>query len=161
VLFFSNPHLSNCFSLNLSNMIAFTATHLQPSLTMEFILSYAQNVLVEGVPFLDFERWFLPTLPSICRHTNIIHIFQDRGKQFIMHYVWTHCTIHPWGHHLPVQCGCCGCIRSWVSVNGPDSSCLFACNGCSKKLKFSPPPGIKWLGGEVAGGWWMIVGQED
>jgi len=152
-----------CFASNLiirlhfSHIIAFTATRLQPCLIAPYILSYAQCVLVEGFQLLEFEQRFLQGFPSISRHTNIIHIFQNDGKPTTFHYVWTHSSVRPWGHHLPIQCKNCGSIRPWVAKNGHDSSCLFSCNGCSNKIRFSPPETIKWLGAETGDGRWMVI----
>jgi hypothetical protein len=147
-------------SLYLSHLIAFTAKELQPSLVSLLVLAYAQHVLIEGFPFADFERRFLPSISSICRHTGIVHIFRDQGKLQSLRYIWTHRNIYPWGQPLPVQCDKCGRIRPWISVNGRDSSCLFACRGCPKKLNFPPPESVKWVGSEVAGGQWMVIEQE-
>jgi hypothetical protein len=151
-------YLIGYFSLNISHLVVFAAKDLRPYLISPFILLYGQHVLVEGISLSDFKRRFLPT-SSIGRHTDIVYIFKEEGKTQSFRYTWTHHGIRPWGHDLPVQCHGCWRIKPWISINNADSSCLFACRGCSKKLKFSPPEKVKWLGAEVSGGRWMVVAE--
>jgi len=131
---------------------------LHPCLTTSFILGYAQAVLVEKFTVDVSFRRLLPTLATLCRHTDLVHITYDGTDVEGCRYVWVHRNIRPWGHNLPVQCDGCGHVRSFISTDGPNGAMLFACNipGCRKKLNFKAE-NSDWFGGEVHGGRWMKV----
>ena len=136
----------------------FTAPQLQPSLTVGFILAYAQQVLVEKFNVLTCMQNILPTASTICHHTDIVHICPlPQGKHKGTRYVWVHPKIRPWGHELPIQCPKCWWIRPWLSAR-ETFGVFFACENCNHQLTFNAPkePNNR-LGGAVFGGRWMVV----
>ena len=147
------------FRLHISDLIAFTATQLQPSLTIGFILAHAQQVLIERFNFIASMRKILPTTAAICRHTDIVHICpHSEGKHKGTRYVWVHLKIRPWGQELPIQCPKCACIRTWLSTREALDGGIFACEHCGHRLTFSAPQQANnWLGGAVFGGRWLVV----
>jgi hypothetical protein len=146
-------------SLSISDVVAFTATELQPCLTVGFIINYAQQVLVEGFPLGTCFQRLLPTASAICRHTDIVHIQRTHEGINGYRYIWVHPEIRPWGHMLPVQCSKCGCIRPWMSAAGTDGARLFTCQNprCTNKLTFCALKEKSWLGGDVFGGRWLVM----
>jgi hypothetical protein len=66
------------------------AIALQPCLISPLILAYGQHVLVEGFSFKEFKHRFLPSISSLCWHTDILHIFKDQKKLQALKYIWTH-----------------------------------------------------------------------
>lgn len=106
---------------------------------------------------VSFQR-LLPSLSTVCRHTDVVHIRREGTATQGCRYVWVHRKIRPWGYDLPVQCQQCGYIRSWIWGEGQKGACLFACKtqGCSNKLAFNRDD-RNWFGGEVNGGRWLKV----
>lgn len=145
-------------SLRFARLIGFTAAELHPCLTTSFVVGYAQAVLVEKHGVEQSLQRLLPSLSTVCRHTNVVHLWRDGMDLQGCRYDWVHSKIRPWGNDLPVQCGQCGHVRSWVTAQADHGAVIVACKtpGCPVKNTFNRED-KNWFGGEVSGGRWIKV----
>jgi hypothetical protein len=144
--------------LQFTRLIGFTAVELHPCLITSFVIGYAQAVLVEKHGVEQSLQRLLPSLPTVCRHTNVIHLWHEGTVLHGCRYDWVHHKIRPWGNDLPVQCAQCGHVRSWITVQGNNGASIISCktSGCPAKFSFNREH-KDWFGGEVSGGRWLKV----
>jgi hypothetical protein len=147
-------------SMDLDNIVAFTATQFQPVLTTAFFIDYAQRVLIEGFALEKaFDAMLTASSQSnIARHTGVVHIHREDGASLqVWEYKFAHNKFRPWGNNLPGSCPTCGSPQSWGRPVTQKEALVFSCKfkKCKGRCRFVKPEGFERLKGSVNGGSWL------
>lgn len=147
--------------MKVDDLVAFSATKLQPSLTSTFFVDYAQRVLVEGYPLQGHFKSILTTSTqsNVACHTNLVYFQrQKRAKLDASEFIFTHSVIRPWGHRVPSICSSCKSPRPWSKPIKQGHTIIFVCTreGCRGTCRFTKPDNVEMLGTTVNGGQWMV-----
>jgi hypothetical protein len=158
--------LQSVQNLSFNDMVSFTAPELHATLTVSFFVDFTQRVLVEGFPLCtSFKAILTATSQSfLARHTNVVYIrhSDDGSKLCIERYTFTHPKWCPWGHQLPLACPGCSSPCPWTDPQTTGSTIPFTCrfDSCTTKCHFQRPDNLRFVGGDMSGGRWMIDEQE-
>lgn len=113
--------------------MAFGNPHLQPALLNIFLAEGSLTWFIQSREVTSL----LKNHQSLGAHTDI---FMLKPGCKIIHYVWSHPVIKPFGDSPGEQCKHCGCFRPWklvkeVASHGQLDSVLLQCRVCLKPTK--------------------------
>lgn len=167
-------------SLHVNDLVAFSATGLQPSLTVPFFFDYAQHVLFEGFRLSGAFPSILVAVSAslLSRHTNLVNIFSNGNSETLEYcftkYCYSHQDFHPFGHCMPISCPKCKSLWSWAKVlkntEASTVTYMLCCTGITQSkgkgskrveqhykhvLHFKCPEGFQVFGHRSDKGRWM------
>lgn len=85
------------------------------------------RVVVEGWAPVKVMRDLLAAAGNLKLHSNVVLLANSSAGLTVHHYVWTHVSMRPWGHSVPVQCPSCACLLIWSSPRKDGSSYVLEC----------------------------------
>lgn len=117
----------SCERCNIKELIGFSVENFSEIVALQFILAYANRVLIDGYFFDKCKEDLFYDSGSLSDHGGVVRFASKRNAQGNVEVSTKHYYFHdprpngsPWGASLPFSCSSCGALQTWMMVTDPN-----------------------------------------
>ena len=126
--------------ISFAHMVAFEGQACHEGSFIPFLITLAQNILIEGFNLTEQFRFLLLAATPFEHHTNMLHLHHSQDMLHMQRWTWMHKDVKHWGKILPAQCLGCNAIHTLESCQKKRKAYAFECKSCCHMVYLKPEP---------------------